>query len=235
MQLALELLRANEVGLGPQALRKIARVNHPIRSPSAFRLFSLCLDRKRGRRRERERKREREESVPRGLREPRFTGRPYPFLLCFYPFPFTRSLTLFFFFLRPFSSAFFPPLCRFFSPPLLLLLLSLVLSCHCLLFSLSLFCLSRKSLFPFVSFFSFSLFFLFSSLSYFVSIFLSLVSSPTSLVAGTGRYLAFFRSRWATERENRREPIFSGNVTFRARRREKCRAYFYFRTGEFKV
>ena len=226
------------MGLGPQALRKIARVNHPIRSPSAFRLFSLCLDRKRGRRRERERERKRERERNRSLVGYGSRDLPavrIPFYFAFTPSPSPALLLSSFFFPRPFSSAFFPPLRRFFSPPLLLLLLSLVLSCHILHSSLALFCLSRKSLFPFVSFFSFSLFFLFSSLSYFVSIFLSLVSSPTSLVAGTGRYLAFFRSRWATERENRREPIFSGNVTFRARRREKCRAYFYFRTGEFKV
>ena len=87
------------MGLGPQALQEIARVNHPIRSPSAFRSFLFAqIERERGR--ERERERERKRLLPRGLREPRFTGRPYPFLLCFYPF---SSACSYFFFLRPFA------------------------------------------------------------------------------------------------------------------------------------
>lgn len=106
-QLALELLRANEVGLGP--LREIARVNHPIRSPSAFRPLTIEGERE-------------EESVPRGLREPRFTDGPYPFLFCFHPFPSARFSYSFFFslfftsFPRPFPSAFFSPVLSFFSP-----------------------------------------------------------------------------------------------------------------------
>lgn len=76
------------MGLGPQALQEIARVNHPIRSPSAFRSFLFAQI-------ERERERERKRLLPRGLREPRFTGRPYPFLLCFYPFSSARSYFFF--------------------------------------------------------------------------------------------------------------------------------------------
>ena len=49
------------MGLGPQALQEIARVNHPIRSPSAFRSFLFAqIERERGREREREREREKE-------------------------------------------------------------------------------------------------------------------------------------------------------------------------------
>lgn len=80
------------MGLGPQALQEIARVNHPIRSPSAFCSFLFAqIERERGKDRGRERKR----LLPRGLREPRFTGRPYPFLLCFYPFSSARSYFFF--------------------------------------------------------------------------------------------------------------------------------------------
>lgn len=69
------------MGLGP--LREIARVNHPIRSPSAFRPLTIEGERE-------------EESVPRGLREPRFTDGPYPFLFCFHPFPSARFSYSFF-------------------------------------------------------------------------------------------------------------------------------------------
>lgn len=95
------------MGLGP--LREIARVNHPIRSPSAFRPLTIEGERE-------------EESVPRGLREPRFTDGPYPFLFCFHPFPSARfsysffSLSFLLLFLghsRPPSSL---PFCPFFRP-----------------------------------------------------------------------------------------------------------------------
>lgn len=93
------------MGLGP--LREIARVNHPIRSPSAFRPLTIEGERE-------------EESVPRGSRD--LPTVRTPFCSAFIPSPPPASLTPFFslsfllLFLghsRPPSSL---PFCPFFRP-----------------------------------------------------------------------------------------------------------------------
>lgn len=132
------------MGLGPQALQEIARVNHPIRSPSAFRSFLFAqIERERGKERERD------------CSLAGYGSRDLPAVRIPFYFAFTPSLllalTFFFFGHSPFSSAFFSPVCRFFF--LFELLVSFVSSLSLPSCLLSLFRLLLESFFYFAQFF----------------------------------------------------------------------------------
>lgn len=158
------------MGLGPQALQEIARVNHPIRSPSAFRSFLFAqIERERGKERERD------------CSLAGYGSRDLPAVRIPFYFAFTPSLllalTFFFFGHSPFSSAFFSPVCRFFSFSSFLFLLfplclCLLVSYLCFVSSSNLFSISRS-------------FFLLRNIS--SSFFFFLLSFQIS-VADTGRF-----------------------------------------------
>ena len=139
------------MGIGPQALQEIARVNHPIRSPSAFRSFLFAqIEREREREggRERERERERDCSLA-GYGSRDLPAVRIPFYFAFTP-SLLLALTFFFFGHSPFSSAFFSPVCRFFLSSLLVSFVSSLSLPPCLL---SLFRLLLESFFYFAQFF----------------------------------------------------------------------------------
>lgn len=179
------------MGLGPQALQEIARVNHPIRSPSAFRSFLFAqIERERGKERERD------------CSLAGYGSRDLPAVRIPFYFAFTPSLLLALtFFFRPFAILvcfLFSRLSFFFLFELLVSFVSSLSLPSCLL---SLFRLLLESFFYFAQFF-------FTSKHFVLFFLLSLIFPNIG-----SRYRTISLYIYGGHGESKMFANFSGNVT----------------------